>query len=124
MRLPVFASAAAPLLFAAAITVAAVAAVVSPANAAQASRLSDAAYLDLGRCAGVAEGARIDAAAYSAALNAAQVGRVPAVLDQADAVRETARNNTAKTSGVFRQQAVADMTATCQPYITTTIAGR
>ena len=95
-------SAAAPLLFAVTM-LAAGALAATQANAADA-RLSDVGYVNAARCAGVAQAAGFDSAAYERMLDRQSSGREQLAATMADSARDQGQR-IARQGGYWRAQA-------------------
>ncbi len=96
-------------------TLAIAAAALTPAMAAP--TLSDVAYMQAARCAGLAQGAKLDTHGVDALLNTQGVSRTADVLDRADALRDTARLRASRAGPLEQQAMAAEMAGACQPYL-------
>jgi len=99
-------------LFAAASAFAGVASAQSP------DRLSDTAYLAAARCAGLAEGSKVDASAIKSLLNKQDDGaRDRYVEEKADEVRSDAKSQASHAKGYTLEKVTAELSGACQTYL-------
>lgn len=101
-------------LFAATVLAAGIAAAVTPVHAE--TMLSDVAYMQAARCAGLAEGSGIDAHRLVQTLDR-QDGRMSYVVDKADELRSDAKREARRASGYDKQQVQAELSGVCRSYL-------
>lgn len=87
------------------------------ANAQNSDRLSDVAYIAAARCAGLAEGSKVDASAIKTLLSKQDNDRPSYVLEKADDVRSDARRQAGHAQGYTLQTVNAELGGACQPYL-------
>ena len=86
------------------------------AASAQPGHLSDMAYVEAARCAGLASSAKLgagDAAAMKALLSAQASGRMPYILDQADDAQSKARHEADKADDFTKSKLQAELSGMC-----------
>ena len=87
------------------------------ANAQSPDRLSDVAYIAAARCAGLAEGAKVDTKAIKSLLVNQDNDRPSYILEKADEVRSDARRQAGHAQGYNLQTVNAELSGACQPYM-------
>ena len=102
------------------LVIAAGAAAVTPVNAEPA--MSDVAYMQAARCAGLAQGAKMDTTKIDALLRDQQLGRESVAVDRGGEMRDDARRQASHAGPIERQQLAAEMNGACRAYLGTTMA--
>lgn len=103
------------MLLVATLVAAAGAAVITPAHA-EPAQLSDVAYMQAARCAGLAEGAKRDTAYVKALLNKEEGNRMNWIYDKANELRSDAERDAHGASGL-RAERIANELNACQVYL-------
>jgi len=103
------------MLLAATLMGAAALAVVTPAAAAD--RISDAAYMSAARCAGLAEGAKLDTASVTKLLDAQRGGRDFYIQDKADEMRREAARSVQRAGEAGKQRLTAELGGSCKAFL-------
>ncbi len=104
------------MLLVATLVIAAGAAVISPAQAAETPQLSDAAYLQAARCAGLAQGAKRDTKHVDDLLKTEEGNRFGWIYDKAQDLRLDGEREARRAGAVSRQQVEAELN-TCAAYL-------
>lgn len=78
---------------------------------AQSARITDSEYLALARCAGLYEGAGLDAQQINQELRAARRGRADHIRDQATSAKAQAEAEAARASGADAERLAAERAA-------------
>ncbi len=110
-------SAFASITFAAAITVAGVAGMVSPASAADRTEMNDSTYIAIAHCAGVSEGLGADASGFDKVLSDQDVGRQSVVLERAKQVRDQTASNARRAGADTKGHLQAELDGACRAYL-------
>jgi hypothetical protein len=98
---------------------AAVAAAFAGTASAQSNRLSDVAYVEAARCAGLANSGKLgagDGAALAALLKSQSYGRDQTVLDQASDAQQQAKRQASHADDYTRGRLQAELTGTCSSF--------
>jgi hypothetical protein len=90
-------------------------AAVTPVGAAE--RLSDVAFMNASRCAGLAEGAKIDSASIKAFLEAQRGSRDSYIQDKAEEMRDDAAREARHAGGTSSQRIAAELDGACKTYV-------
>jgi hypothetical protein len=101
-------------LLVATLVAAAGAAAVTPVRAE--APLSDVAYMQAARCAGLAEGSGADARRISAMLDH-QDGRMSYVVEKADELRSSANREARRASGYGKAEIQGELSGVCRAYL-------
>jgi hypothetical protein len=102
-----------------AIVVVAGAAAAAGAASAQPGRLSDVAYVEAARCAGLASSGKLgsaDGAALTALLKAQAYGREQTVLDQADDAQRQAKREASHADDYSKSRLQAELSGACASF--------
>ncbi len=86
------------------------------AAAAQPGRLSDVAYMQTARCAGLASSGKVgsaDASGMIALLKSQSGGRDPYVLDKATSLQQEAKSQADRASGYSKEKLSAELSGAC-----------
>jgi len=102
---------------AAACTAVAAVAFATAASAESPNRLTDVAFIAASRCEGLAQGAKVDAAAFKSALVHQDDDRPQAILDKAEDVREDAKRVAGQAQGPDLQSVNNELSGACQAYL-------
>jgi hypothetical protein len=83
---------------------------------AQPGRISDVAYLQMARCAGLASSANLgsnDGASLKALLKVQANGRMPYILDQADEAQQKAKREADRADDYSKNKLQSELSGTC-----------
>ena len=87
------------------------------ASAATTERWADTAYMAASRCAGLAQGSKLDTSKLDALLKDQGNGRIGYVSERADTLRDEADRRARHASGAVRQSIDAELAGPCQSYL-------
>ena len=87
------------------------------ANAQPADHLSDMGFIGASRCAGLAEGSHVDAAALRALLARDESRHPPYAIDRAEEKRTEAKGQAARATGYAKQSIADELAGPCQSYL-------
>ena len=105
----------ASMVLVATLIVAAGVAVVSPVSAEPA--MTNAAYMQAARCAGLAQGADLNTGHVDALLTARASSQGSAVLDESDEMRADAQDQVHRARAAGRRRLEAELNGVCQTYL-------
>ncbi len=104
-------------VLAGALATASVLAIAGFANAQPADHLSDMGFIGVARCAGLAEGSHVDAAALKAILARDEYNHPVYALERADEKRAEAKGQAARATGYAKQSIADELAGPCQSYL-------
>lgn len=90
-------------------------AAVTPVRAA--TPLTDVAYMQAARCAGLAEGSGLDVSQVNALLQKQDTGRMSFVYDKADELRSDARREARRADGYEKTRIASELSGACRAYL-------
>ena len=95
----------------------AVLAVAGFANAQPSDHLTDMGFIGAARCAGLAEGSHVDAAALRAVVAREENYHYGYTLDRADEMRTEAKSQAERATGYVKQSIADELAGPCQSYL-------